>query len=413
MLAQKQSQIKAAEKLSAKLNGKNISEVLKGELNNANLSKHQIDALIGKTVKAKDEEGLNDQQIINLVNLELPLGSQSIEDQLQSIVQRSKSFSKDDEGSKDKSTCIQISLTGLDPQKLKQTIGDSESKSLQNDFIKELKGTAFENIEEILNSNRFKGYKNKNQLTIEPYSEEQIEFFRLQEAERYKHPQKPWIYLDHKGKTSIVGPVVKKNKNGAQAGLNNKPRDHPQLKQDRPGIITLLCLARDAASRLPDGIGTRADILELIKHSQWLKQEGIDYNQLNNIVSGALDRLHYEQDPCVKYGSDNKIWIYLHKDRTLDFLDWKSCPDPVTQVYAPNCLENNCVCLDMMIEKFSDSLIKRSPKRIKENWTHSEHREKQTEELESLLKKQKQQEEAFAQNQFLKEQTELEKHKQA
>jgi len=45
---------------------------------------------------------------------------------------------------------------------------------------------------------------------------------------------------------------------------------------------------------LPDGIGTRADILELIKHSQWLKIEAIDSYSLNNIVSGALDRLHYE-----------------------------------------------------------------------------------------------------------------------
>jgi len=66
------------------------------------------------------------------------------------------------------------------------------------------------------------------------------------------------------------------------------------LYQNRPGIVTLLCLARDAASRLPDGIGTRADILELIKHSQWLKVEAIDSYSLNNIVSGALDRLHYE-----------------------------------------------------------------------------------------------------------------------
>ena len=38
-------------------------------------------------------------------------------------------------------------------------------------------------------------------------------------------------------------------------------------------------------------------------------------NTTSNIVSGALDRLHYEDDPSVKYYSDKKIWIYLHKDR--------------------------------------------------------------------------------------------------
>ena len=36
-------------------------------------------------------------------------------------------------------------------------------------------------------------------------------------------------------------------------------------------------------------------------------------------MSGALDRLHYEKDPCVKYNSEKKLWIYLHRDRTLDF----------------------------------------------------------------------------------------------
>jgi hypothetical protein len=62
---------------------------------------------------------------------------------------------------------------------------------------------------------RFKGYKNKNQLTISSLSMEQIEFYRVQESERYKIPQKPFMYLHDDGTTSIVGPVVKKNKNGA------------------------------------------------------------------------------------------------------------------------------------------------------------------------------------------------------
>ena len=125
--------------------------------------------------------------------------------------------------------------------------------------------------------------------------------------------------------------------------MNNKPRDHPLLLQERPGIVTLLCLARDAASRLPDGIGTRADILELIKHSAWMKVDGMDMNNLNNIVSGALDRLHYEPDPCVKYDSERKLWIYLHKDRTLDYIDWVVPREPGQEVYMPNCMQNNSI----------------------------------------------------------------------
>ena len=38
--------------------------------------------------------------------------------------------------------------------------------------------------------------------------------------------------------------------------------------------------------------------------------------QLNNAVSGALDRLHYEKDPCVRYDNARKLWIYLHRGRS-------------------------------------------------------------------------------------------------
>ena len=88
----------------------------------------------------------------------------------------------------------------------------------------------------------------------------------MQEAERYKNPEKPWVYYNFDGTTSIVGPVVKKKPPQSQ-----KPREHAQLHSTRPSIVTLLCLARDAAARLPDAVGTRADILELIQHSQYLK----------------------------------------------------------------------------------------------------------------------------------------------
>jgi hypothetical protein len=73
-------------------------------------------------------------------------------------------------------------------------------------------------------------------------------------------------------------------------------------------------------------VGTRADIIELIKHSQWLKYDPADHQTLVTVVSGALDRLHYEDDSCVKYDAEKKLWVYMHKLRTLDFPEWQQ-PD--------------------------------------------------------------------------------------
>lgn len=72
---------------------------------------------------------------------------------------------------------------------------------------------------------------------------------------------------------------------------------------------------RDAAARLPNGEGTRAEICELLKDSQFLAPD-VTSTQVNTVVSGALDRLHYEKDPCVKYDIGRKLWIYLHRDRS-------------------------------------------------------------------------------------------------
>ena len=170
----------------------------------------------------------------------------------------------------------------------------------------------------ILLSDRFKNIKkNKIQITIKPRSQEEIINFRKQELERYKHPKLPWEYTLLNGTKAIVAPLFKKNKIST-----SKARDHALLKQDRPSYITILSLVRDAAAKLEDGVGTRADICELLKDSQYIT-ENLPDSQINSIVSGALDRLHYEKDPCVKYDLHRKLWIYLHKNRSLDDKNWK------------------------------------------------------------------------------------------
>ena len=174
----------------------------------------------------------------------------------------------------------------------------------------------------VLTSDRFKNLKkNKIQITIKPRTQEEIQFFRKQELERYKHPNLPWEYTLLNGKKAVVAPLIKKNK-----ANNSKARDHALLKQDRPPYITILSLVRDAAAKLEDGVGTRADICELLKDSQYITENLTD-SQINSIVSGALDRLHYEKDPCVKYDLHRKLWIYLHKNRKLDDKNWRDGDD--------------------------------------------------------------------------------------
>jgi len=87
------------------------------------------------------------------------------------------------------------------------------------------------------------------------------------------------------------------------------------MVDDRPPFVTILTLVRDATARLPNGEGTRSEISELLKCSQYVSQQAAD-NVLQTIVSGALDRMHGGQDPCVRYDARRKIWIYLHRNRS-------------------------------------------------------------------------------------------------
>lgn len=88
---------------------------------------------------------------------------------------------------------------------------------------------------------------------------------------------------------------------------------------DRPNFVTILALVRDATARLPNGEGTRADICQLLKDSQYIREQTDSDDKegyLHSVVSGALDRLHYETDPCVRYYPRRKEWLYLHRARS-------------------------------------------------------------------------------------------------
>lgn len=150
--------------------------------------------------------------------------------------------------------------------------------------------------------------------TVRPSTMDEKEEFRHQEKSRFDNPHKAFTYRMHNYE-SVVGPV--KGVYSSQSGITNKARGHSLLVDDRPPYVTILALVRDAVARLPNGEGTRSEICEMLRDSAFLAPEASNVT-LNSVVSGALDRLHYERDPCVRYDSHKKSWIYLHRDRTQE-----------------------------------------------------------------------------------------------
>ncbi|KAJ7947736.1 Nuclear factor related to kappa-B-binding protein [Quillaja saponaria] len=157
---------------------------------------------------------------------------------------------------------------------------------------------------------RFRDHRAQKSLnTISPSSEEVRAYFRKEEVLRYSIPDRAFSYTAADGKKSIVAPLRR-----CGGKPTAKARDHFMLKRDRPPHVTILCLVRDAAARLPGSIGTRADVCTLIRDSQYIVEDVSDA-QINQVVSGALDRLHYERDPCVQFDGERKLWVYLHRER--------------------------------------------------------------------------------------------------
>lgn len=152
--------------------------------------------------------------------------------------------------------------------------------------------------------------------TVQKASPEEIFDFREQERRRFDNPHLSFTYRMH-GYESVVGPVKGIY---TQIPALTKARGHNMLTTDRPNFVTILTLVRDATARLPNGEGTRADICELLKSSQYICPTAVE-SVLQTIVSGALDRMHTEHDPCVRYDAKRKIWIYLHRNRTEEEFD--------------------------------------------------------------------------------------------
>ncbi|XP_011094775.1 uncharacterized protein LOC105174384 [Sesamum indicum] len=165
---------------------------------------------------------------------------------------------------------------------------------------------------------RFNNRKRLNESTIGQSCKEIRAYFHREEAIRYMIPDSGFLYTSLDGKKSAVAPLRKNHSNKAFA----KSRGHYIFKANRPPQFSLLSLVRDAATRLPGGMGTRADICDLIRDSQYVI-ENISEKTVKQIVSGALDRLHCEVDPSVAYIGKWGLWLYLHQDREdEDFVEY-------------------------------------------------------------------------------------------
>lgn len=143
---------------------------------------------------------------------------------------------------------------------------------------------------------------------MRPETLDEIELFREQERRRYNNPLSAFTYRMH-GFESVVGPV-----RGLFAQV--LPKGTSFLSEDRLPGVTFLSLVRDAVGRLPNGEGSKAHICELLKASQYI----VPGNGLQGAINQALDRLQNDQERCVLFDGNRKVFVYLPRTKNeLEF----------------------------------------------------------------------------------------------
>lgn len=145
---------------------------------------------------------------------------------------------------------------------------------------------------------------------VRPPTNAELADFREQERKRFSVIAKPFTYIQH-GYASVVGPwSVRVSACATQASL---------LRSERPRHATFTALLRDAIARMPNGEGTKQDIITLLKMSQWIMPANDQI--LVNAVTSALDRLHAaKRDPIVRCDPTTNIWTYLFRHKSEE--DW-------------------------------------------------------------------------------------------
>ncbi len=94
--------------------------------------------------------------------------------------------------------------------------------------------------------------------TIPVHRPEVVAQFQAEEIERFLAADKPFVYVIEGRR--YLSPPLKKGRGQAKNVI---------LADVRPAQATIQSLVRDAVARLPDGYGTKYDIVALVRQSQW------------------------------------------------------------------------------------------------------------------------------------------------
>lgn len=94
----------------------------------------------------------------------------------------------------------------------------------------------------------------------------------------------------------------------------------------------------------------------------------------------------------MKYDSDRKLWIYLHRERSLDNAAWDTSLKSIDQIEKaneiiwPNCMQLNAIDLEKMPKSENRQAFASimTPENIKK-WKESVHGENKTEEFGKIM----------------------------
>ncbi|GLE09299.1 hypothetical protein PINS_up020908 [Pythium insidiosum] len=134
------------------------------------------------------------------------------------------------------------------------------------------------------------------------------EYHRL-ETRRYKHHTQSFLYPHPSCDDGVtVGPTLKESEEQVDSAQ--------LLVPDAPGAVTMLSLVYDACARLPEGVGTRADIGILVSASRFVRTDAL-MSLLNKAITHRLSILEAMPlgefaNPCVRFDAHRGVWEYQH-----------------------------------------------------------------------------------------------------
>jgi hypothetical protein len=146
-----------------------------------------------------------------------------------------------------------------------------------------------------------------NPVTVARMPPDQLREFHRQEALRYENAGQPFCY-----RLAGLNPFCVAPQRGKT--LVKIARRHAMLLDERPSTVTLQDVVRDALARLPQGVGTKADLQVVVMDSQFVNQD-VTAAVLSSAISDSLDRLSAVSDPAASFHAMSRLWSYLHRNR--------------------------------------------------------------------------------------------------